>query len=148
MMKISHLIMTGLLSTAACNVAFAAEHEVKMLNSGKDGTMVFEPGFLKVAAGDTVKIVPTDAGHNASSVITPEGGEAWKGAIGKEVSIKMDKEGIYIYVCDPHAMMAMVGVVQVGKATNLEAAKKSAKDLSAKFVMSKDRLDKYLAQVK
>lgn len=86
--------------------------------------MVFEPGFLKVAVGDTVKIIPTDAGHNASSVIIPEGATAWKGAIGKEVSVKMDKEGVYVYVCDPHAVMAMVGVVQVGKAANLDAAKK------------------------
>ena len=28
--------------------AFAEEHVVKMLNSGKDGMMVFEPGVLSV----------------------------------------------------------------------------------------------------
>lgn len=146
-MKIFNLLIVGLIATSGGNV-FAAEHEVKMLNSGKDGSMAFEPGFLKVSAGDTVKFVPTDASHNASSTVTPEGGVTWKGAIGKEVTVKMDKEGVYVYVCDPHSIMAMVGVIQVGKAVNLEAATKAAKGLSAKFVMSKDRLDKYMAQVK
>lgn len=146
-MKISHLMITGLLA-ASCNAVYAAEHEVKMLNSGKDGTMVFEPGFLKVAAGDTVKFVSTDAGHNASSSITPEGGTTWKGAIGEEISVKMDKDGVYVYTCDPHVVMAMIGVIQVGEATNLDDVKKSSKDLSAKFVMNKDRLENYLAQVK
>jgi hypothetical protein len=44
--------------------------------------------------------------------------------------------------------MAMVGVIQVGNPTNLADAKKGAADLAKAFVMNKDRLDKYLAQVK
>ena len=42
---------------AAAGVASAAEFEVKMLNKGAKGAMVFEPDFLKVAPGDTVKFV-------------------------------------------------------------------------------------------
>ena len=41
----------------------AADHEVKMLDNGKGGGMVFEPGFLKAEVGDTVTFVPTNKGH-------------------------------------------------------------------------------------
>ena len=39
--------------------AFAAEHEVKMLNNGAGGMMIFEPAVLKASVGDTVKFVAT-----------------------------------------------------------------------------------------
>ena len=40
--------------------AHAAEIEVKMLNKGSDGVpMVFEPSFVKIVPGDTVKFVST-----------------------------------------------------------------------------------------
>ena len=32
----------------------AANHEVRMLNSGAEGFMVFEPAIVKAAVGDTV----------------------------------------------------------------------------------------------
>ena len=35
--------------------ARAAEVEVKLLNKGADGVMVFEPAFVKIAPGDSVK---------------------------------------------------------------------------------------------
>ena len=148
MKKLHRVIATGFIAIASCSQLFAADHEVKMLNAGTDGSMVFEPGYLNVAPGDTVKFVPTDAGHNTVSSITPEGGSTWKGAIGEEVSVKIDTDGIYVYLCEPHTALAMVGVIQVGKSDNLSDAQKSAKELSAKFAVSKDRLDEYMAQVK
>ena len=56
-MKKLATLLTVLLLTVP---AFAAEHTVKMLNSGKDGMMVFEPAVLSVNKGDTVKFVATD----------------------------------------------------------------------------------------
>lgn len=147
MIKI-RLLALSLFALLASGGLMAAEHEVKMLNMGADGTMVFEPGFLKVEPGDTVKFLATDGGHNSVSSFTPEGGSTWKGAINEEVTVKMDKEGVYIYLCTPHTVMAMVGVIQVGKATNKADAEKSAKELTAKFVMNKDRLEKYMSEVK
>jgi len=127
---------------------FAAEHEVKMLNSGKDAQiMVFEPASLKVAVGDTVKFIPKDMGHNSVSTFIPEGAEGWKGEMNKEVSVTLTKEGIYLYTCEPHNVMAMVGAIQVGEAKNLDAAKKAAKEMATKFSMNKDRLDKYIGQL-
>ncbi|MFC7517321.1 pseudoazurin [Herbaspirillum sp. GCM10030257] len=134
------------LSLAAIS-ATAAEHQVKMLNNGKDGTMVFEPSFLKVAKGDTVKFVKGDPSHNSAAVVVPAGATAWKGKMDEEISVKLDQEGVYVYVCDPHKVMAMAGVIQVGKATNLDEAKKESDKLAKTFVMNKDRLAKALAQV-
>jgi len=141
-------VLTGLILSLACAGAMAADHQVKMLNTGKDGAMVFEPGFLKVAKGDTVKFIKVDASHNSASVVAPPGAAAWKGKPDEEISVKLDQEGVYVYVCEPHKMMAMAGVIQVGKPVNLADAKKGADGLSKSFVMSKDRLDKYMAQVK
>jgi pseudoazurin len=134
--------------SAACAGAMAADHQVKMVNTGKDGTMVFEPGFLQVAKGDTVKFIKVDVSHNSASVVTPSGAASWKGKPDEEILVKLDQEGVYVYVCEPHKMMAMAGVIQVGKPVNLAEAKKGADALSKSFVMNKDRLTKYMAQVK
>lgn len=141
-------VVTGLILSIASAGAIAADHQVRMLNTGKDGTMVFEPGFLKVAKGDTVKFIKVDASHNSASVVTPAGAAAWKGKPDEEISVKLDQEGVYVYVCEPHKMMAMAGVIQVGKPVNLAEAKKGTDALSKSFVMNKDRVDNYMAQVK
>lgn len=141
-------ILTALVMATASGAALAAEHEVKMLNGGADGSMVFEPGFIKVAPGDSVKFVATNPGHDSVSVSTPAGAKGWNSGMSKDITVKFDKEGVYIYKCSPHTVLAMVGVIQVGKATNLADAKKSAEQLSAMFAMNKDRLESYMAQVK
>ena len=43
-----------LLMLTASLGAYAANHEVKMLDNGKDGSMVFEPGYVNAKVGDTV----------------------------------------------------------------------------------------------
>ena len=126
----------------------AAEHQIKMLNSGKDGIMVFEPAFIQAAKGDTVKFIKTDPSHNSSSFFTPKGASAWKGKMDEEIVVKLDVEGVYMYQCDPHKSMAMVGVIQVGKPVNLEDAKKEAATYSKTLAMNKDRLTKYVDLVK
>lgn len=141
------LSLTLFLSSIAVN---AAEHVVEMKNNGTDGMMVFEPSVVKVAVGDTVKFVPTDPAHNSQSVsgLTPAGSVTWQGGMSKEVTVTIDKEGVYVYQCAPHAMMAMVGVVVAGKPVNLEQVKTDSKKLSSTFMMNKDRLDNYLAGIK
>ena len=61
--------------------------------------------------------------------------------------MKLEKEGVYLYVCDSHKPMGMVGVIQVGKAVNLEDAKGKAAEESAKMIMNKDRFTKALEHV-
>jgi len=101
-----------------------------------------------VAKGDSVKFIKVDASHNSAAVIVPAGASAWQGKMDEEISVKLDKEGVYVYVCDPHKVMAMAGVIQVGKPVNLAAAKKQSTELAKSFVINKDRLAKALAQVK
>ena len=127
---------------------FAAEHRVKMANTGADGSMVFEPGFLHVAKGDTVKFIKVDPAHNSAAIVVPAGATAWKGKPDEELSVTLNQEGVYLYVCDPHKVMAMAGVIQVGKPLNLTDAQKQADTISKGFVVNKDRLSKYMAQVK
>ena len=81
-------------------------------------------------------------------MIVPAGAAPWKGKADEEVSVKLDQEGVYVYVCDPHKVMGMAGVIQVGKPVNLADAKAQADTLSKSFVMNKDRLSSYMAQVK
>jgi len=109
--------------------AHAAEYEVKMLNKGPDNqAMVFDPPFLKVQPGDTVKFVPTDKGHDAETIpgLLPEGATPFKGKLSQEISVTFEKPGLYGYRCVPHFGMGMVGLIEVGGDTaNLEAVKQA-----------------------
>ena len=124
-------------------------HEVKMLNSGADGIMVFEPAVIKISKGDTVNFVATDMSHNSASLdgMIPAGADSWNGPLSQDISITFNEEGVYVYQCTPHAMMAMVGVIQVGDAVNLDAVKAEASQKKSIFVSNTDRLDEYLSQL-
>ena len=41
-----------------------------------------------------------------------------------------------MYQCDPHVMMAMVGVIQVGEAVNMAEVKEAASNQKATFIMT------------
>ena len=129
---------------------YRANFEVKMLNQGQDGVMVFEPPLLKINAGDTVTFKATDAAHNSASIkgMIPSGAEEWNGKLSQDISVTFNVEGVYGYQCTPHMMMAMVGIIKVGdNQSNLESAKTTAKKLKAAFVMNQERLDEYLSQL-
>jgi pseudoazurin len=133
---------------AAPLAALAADHEIKMLNQGPDGIMVFDPAFLKANPGDTVTFVSVDPGHDSVSVEVPEGAEPWQGEVSKSVTAKLDKEGVYVYKCLPHLVLGMVGVIQVGKPVNLKQAQAAATELEASIATNKERMQKYMSQVK
>ena len=128
---------------------YGANFEVKMLNQGKDGVMVFEPPLLKINAGDTVTFKATDAAHNSASIpgMIPNGASSWNGELSRDISVTFDVPGIYGYQCTPHAMMAMVGVIQVDNNTeNLDAVKIAASTFKTTFVMNQSRLDDLLSE--
>ena len=129
--------------------ALSAEYTVKMLNSGVDGMMVFEPGYLSINKGDTVKFEATDKAHNSASArgLIPEGATPWMGRMSQDISVTFDTEGVYIYECTPHKMMAMIGVIKVGNPTNLADIKAKSMLYKKGFVMNPKRLDKYLSNV-
>ncbi|EGV37262.1 MULTISPECIES: pseudoazurin [Neisseria] len=132
----------------AAGSAFAANHEVKMLDNGADGSMVFEPGFLKVQPGDTVTFKPTNKGHWVQSKALPKGAKEFLSAEDKEFTVKLDKEGVYVYTCPPHRTMNMNGIIQVGKAANKAEAQAMVDEMERRSMQNKGRLKKYMQQVK
>ncbi|MBX4911889.1 MULTISPECIES: pseudoazurin [Rhizobium] len=121
----------GLIAAAAALIAsaaplLAADHQVQMLNKGADGAMVFEPGFLKIAPGDTVTFIPTDKSHNVETFkgLIPDGVAEFKSKPNEQYQAKFDVAGAYVLKCTPHAGMGMVALIQVGDSpANLEAIK-------------------------
>ena len=137
MRKMMMLATAAVLMTMAGG-AFAAEIEVKMLNKGAEGAMVFEPALIKVAPGDTVKFVATDKGHNAGTIkgMLPTDAPPFLGKIGADVAVTFDKPGVYGVKCLPHYGMGMVAMVVVGTPTNLDEAKAVPQVGKAKQVMA------------
>ena len=117
--------------------AMAADHTVKMLNNGAGGMMIFEPAVLSVNLGDTVKFEATDMAHNSASVsgMIPAGAKPWMGRMSQDISVTFDKEGVYVYECTPHKMMAMVGVIKVGSPSNIDDIKQKSQSYNKAFVM-------------
>ena len=121
---------TLLLAAAALAVAIlpatAADYQVKMLNKGAKGVMVFEPDLVKIQPGDSVTFISANPGHDAMSVpgMLPDGAEPFEGQLSKDVTVTFTVPGVYGIKCKPHFVMGMVAVVVVGDAApNLEAAK-------------------------
>ncbi len=109
------LFLTGLLAAGS---AVAADHTVTAQG------MKFSPMVINVEPGDTVywENMPTHNVHMMEGLI-PEGTEAFVSAMGDDFNHTFEKEGIYIYQCDPHIGAGMGGAVIVGKPTNLDAIK-------------------------
>ena len=146
MQALKALAIAAGISTLAWSGAWAADHEVRMLNKGPEGQpMQFDPAFLKIAPGDSVTFVATDKGHNSETILgmIPETAETWKGKMNEEIKVTFDVEGIYGIKCMPHFGMGMVGLIQVGDSTeNLDVAQ-TAK-LPGK---AKTRMAELMAQV-
>lgn len=125
MRKTAMLAAAAAILLMTAGAAAAAEVEIKLLNKGTGGAMVFEPAFAKIAPGDTVKFLSTDKGHNAESIkgMLPEGAIPFQGKNGEDVAVKFDQEGVYGVKCLPHYGMGMVAMVVVGSPTNLDQAK-------------------------
>lgn len=129
--------------------ANAAEHVIKMLDTDDSGNiMVFDPPFIKVNKGDTIKFVSTNPGHNNISRHVPDGANNWKGDVSQDITVTVDAEGVYLYECDLHKFLGMVGVIQVGEAKNLDTAKAAADKVTAGMAMGAERMAEYLSKVK
>lgn len=112
------------MSVALSGAAWAETHEVQMLNKGDAGRMIFEPAFLQVATGDTIKFIAASKGHNAESVedMLPEGAAEFKGKVNEEIEVTLDVDGLYGIKCKPHYAMGMVMTIAVGENTEIPAS--------------------------
>ena len=137
-MRIGLLIAGAVMAAALASPAVARDHQVKMLNKGPRGAMVFAPEVVKVAPGDTVTFVATDKGHNAEIIsgMIPAGATPFKGKMNQNFTVKFTKPGVYGYKCLPHYGMGMVGAIIVGKASNAAQAKAVSHPGKAKQVFA------------
>jgi len=132
------VLLGAVAALALASAAAAAEIEVKMLDKGAEGVMVFEPALVKVEPGDTVKFVASNKGHNAESIkgMLPEGAAPFVGKVNQDIAITFDKPGVYGVKCLPHYGMGMVGLVVVGKPSNQDEAMAVTHPGKAKHVMT------------
>ena len=121
------IILVGILCgmLVQCNVATAESMTIEMLNKKGKEKMLYSENIARVDVGDTITWVPTSKGHNVQFVSVPDGADKVKSKINDEFSLTFEQEGVYLYVCTPHATMGMIGVVVVGDSdVNLAEVKK------------------------
>ena len=131
------------LSLLIASPAIASDVTVEMLNKDADGNrMVYSQEIVEIAAGSTVKWVPTDKGHNVEIIASPNDMK-FKSKNGKEASVTFETPGIYYYWCTPHKGMGMIGLVVVGGDTSNKAQISKAKAIGK----SKKKLKALLGQL-
>ncbi|MEM7206940.1 MAG: plastocyanin/azurin family copper-binding protein [Pseudomonadota bacterium] len=140
------LIVITLFLFQSCLV-HAASYEVKMLDFGNDGGMVFEPGFLKVEPGDTITFLPSSTGHFVRSALLPDGHSEWLSKLDEPFTVTLDDAGVYVYYCPPHLTVAMVGVIQVGEASGKDSVIEEMKSFNRRQLQNKKRLWSYIDQI-
>lgn len=119
MKKVTNMIFALFLAALlASGSVFAASHTVTVQ------ALSFSPMVIKIAPGDTVywDKMSTHNVHMMEGLI-PEGTEAFVSAMSENINRTFDKEGIYIYQCDPHIGAGMGGAVIVGQPVNLDDIK-------------------------
>lgn len=117
------LIAASLAALLLAPAAYAENFDIKMLNKGVEGAMVFEPAFVKAAVGDTITFISTDKGHNVEGIkdMLPAGVEEFKSKSGEDYVLTIAAEGLYGLKCTPHYTMGMVALIQAGAPVNLDA---------------------------
>lgn len=101
---------------AVAGAAWAETVDVKMLNKGEAGPMVFEPALVKLSPGDSIRFLAADKGHNAETIdgMLPEGATAFEGRLNEELTVTFDQPGLSGVRCKPHFAMGAVMVASVG----------------------------------
>jgi len=115
------LLLFGIMMLAISGSGVAAETETHTVEAR---AVSFDPMVIKIQPGDTVAWTNM-TGHNSNSMgdeqgLIPEGGKSWKSQIGQNYSVTLETEGVYIYKCDPHYAMGMVGAIIVGEPVNID----------------------------
>ncbi len=117
-MKTIRVLGTVALMALAGN-AIAEEHVIKGVVTN------WVPLVTYAKPGDVIKFEQM-TGHDSESIegMIPEDAEHWHSGLGAEgFSVTLEKEGAYIYKCNPHITTGMVGAIVVGDGapSNLDA---------------------------
>ncbi|WP_159718829.1 pseudoazurin [Geminicoccus flavidas] len=116
-MTAGRLLLAAAILILATGPGRAEVIEVRMLNRGLHGSMVFEPDYVELRPGDTLQFRVGHRSHNAASIdgMVPDGHPGFKGQIDEEIAVALDQPGIYGIKCSPHFGMGMVMLVRVGE---------------------------------
>lgn len=134
-MKTALVLAFSLLVTPA----LSETHEVKMFSRNERGPMLYEPDYLHIAPGDSIRFIPEQPSHNAATIegMLPEGATPFKSKINEDFTTQLTVPGRYGIKCSPHFSMGMVMIIDVGDVSN--------KDLPDDLPMrAKDRFDAIL----
>jgi len=112
MLKLMVLTGVGAIVLAAGSFARADEHVIQA------AVTQWRPLVIFAKPGDTIRF-KNMIGHDTQTIegMIPDGATPWASKLGQEDFVAtLDKEGAWIYKCNPHMTSGMVGVVVVGDA--------------------------------
>ena len=125
MRNLVKLVVSVFAITFVSSTAHSANISIDMLNKRDKVKMLYSEEIARIDVGDTITWLPASKGHNVQFVSVPDGVDKVKSKLSAEFSHTFEKEGVYLYVCTPHATMGMIGVVVVGDSeVNLDEVKK------------------------
>ena len=143
LLGLSFLLPVGVLADE-----LPTEYTLEMWNKDPEDRkrkMVFSEEIVTVAPGAEVTWLATDKGHNVQMIDGPEGYDLpKKSKLSKDVTLTFEQEGVYVYVCTPHASMGMIGIVVVGEVTDEALAAIEDAKVRGK---SKKKLEELVAQL-
>lgn len=106
------MALTGLGAILLAASVQADEHVIQAV------VTQWRPMVTFAKPGDTIRF-KNMIGHDTQTIegMFPDGGRAWTSKLGEEDFVAtVDKEGAWIFKCNPHITSGMVGVVVVGDA--------------------------------
>ena len=122
---------------------FSSEHVVKGVG------MEWKPSVTFAKPGDRIKFTGM-IGHDSESIenMLPSGAKKWKSKMGEEdFTVTLDKEGLYIYKCNPHVAVGMFGAIVVGEPTRIPDNFEKVVENLAKIRIGKNAVKKVLGRV-
>ena len=137
----SFLISGAFALASHCN---AANTVIDMLNNDGQDIMVFKPSVALVSPGSSVTFKSVDPGHQVKFISGPDPAyKKWSSALSEDYTITPTIPGTYVYVCEPHIMMGMIGILQVGSDKDYEGVKEAYDSLKPKIQMNHNRIEEH-----
>ena len=143
-MRLLALAVSFFIALAALPAA-AVEYEVRMLDKGPGGAFVFEPGLVKLNAGDSIHFIAADKNHQVGNIrnMIPAGATPFLSRRNEDLTVTFTVPGVYAYDCFTHHSLGMVGLIVVGNNTsNLAQIKAGEID-----PIAKQRFDAMIRQI-
>ncbi len=120
-------ILPALILALWAVAAGAGEVTIAMRTEGESGRFRFEPRLVWIEPGETVSFVADSHIHGTSTItgMIPTGARPWRSVMGRPLTVRLERPGVYGFKCPAHYALGMVGLIVVGDPrANLEAARR------------------------